>query len=114
MVKTGCMTARSTRPAPSAPGGSAVPRVVVGVDHEPDENEECPGWEIVCPDGLIRDYPYHNREDAEDMAEVMTTKRCNGLWPKPGRLELEQPPCPEGKHVVRAIKFECPDPARAN
>jgi hypothetical protein len=57
-----------SRPKPGgAAGAPGASRVVLGVRHEPDDNEDCAGWEIVCPDGRVRDYPYHNKGDAEDM-----------------------------------------------
>lgn len=72
-----------------------------------DEDGTCAGWEIVCPDGRVRDYPYHNHDDAEDMAHHMSARRCR-LYPKPSPIELSQPPCPEGLHTIRPISFVCP------
>lgn len=70
----------------------------------------CSGWEIVCPDGRVRHYPYHNREDAEDTAleaeaRRASTARCS-FWDQPSDLELSQPQCPGGSHVVRLIPMQ--------
>lgn len=67
------------------------------------------GWEVVCPDGRVRSYPYHNFGDAESDAQLRTEERCS-LWPEPSPIELSQPPCPEGKHEVRPIVFTPPVP----
>lgn len=64
----------------------------------------CAGWEVVCPDGRVRSYPYHNYDDAESMARLATRRQCR-LWPEPSPIELEQPACPEGVHTVRPIVF---------
>ncbi len=75
--------------------------------NSPSVDQECAGWEVVCPDGRVRDYPYHNEGDAESMARAMTKRQCR-IWKEADPIELSQPPCPEGKHTVRAISFECP------
>lgn len=64
----------------------------------------CTGYEVVCPDGCVRHYPFHNEGDAESTARLASERRCR-LWPKPSPLELSQPPCPEGHHVVRPMVF---------
>ena len=63
------------------------------------------GWEILCPDGFVRDYPYHNRGNAESMADLSSKsiKKACRLYPKRSPIELALPPCPGGKHIVRAI-----------
>lgn len=69
----------------------------------------CKGWEVVCPDGRVRTYPYHNREDAEDHAEVVSDpewfaeRQCR-LAPEPSPLELSQSACCGGPHRVRPIQ----------
>lgn len=63
------------------------------------------GWEIVCPDGIVRHNPYHNFDDAEFDAASYTERKCRGAWPKPSRLEMKNPPCPEGSHTVRPVVF---------
>lgn len=65
----------------------------------------CAGWEVVCPDGRVRHYPFHNFGDAESMARLAKERRCR-LYPEPSPIELSQPPCPEGEHVVRPIVFD--------
>lgn len=68
----------------------------------------CSGWEIVCPDGRVRHYPYHNHGDAQSHAEFASdpkwfAKRGCRLGPESDELELSQPPCPGGDHVARPI-----------
>lgn len=70
----------------------------------------CTGYEVVCPDGRVRDYPYHNLGDAESTARLATKRQCR-LYPEPSPLELSQPPCPEGEHVVRVVVFQEPQEA---
>lgn len=75
------------------------------------ERETSAGWEIVCPDGRVRHFPYHNLGDAKSHARfasdpVHFAKRGCRLAPKPSRLELGQPPCCGGKHAVRAMAID--------
>lgn len=65
------------------------------------------GYEIVCPDGRVRHYPYTNEDDARADARIYTRKRCR-LYPEPSPLELAQPPCTGGEHAVRGVVFETP------
>lgn len=68
------------------------------------------GYEVVCPDGLVRSYPHHNAEDAWAAARDMTEGRkgaghdgrpgCSP-WPASSELELKHPPCKGGVHGVR-------------
>lgn len=67
--------------------------------HESDDEL----YEIVCPDGRVRDYLYFDRDDAESTAEEMTEERCN-LFPEPIELATSLPPCPEGHHTVRIVR----------
>jgi hypothetical protein len=66
------------------------------------------GWEVVCPDGEMRHYPYHNLGDAESHARFASDpkwfakRRCR-LAPKPSSKEVSMSPCPGGRHVVVAI-----------
>jgi hypothetical protein len=64
----------------------------------------CTGWEIVCPDGRVRHYPFHNFDDAEDAAEHCA-KRCDPFR-VPSELMASQPPCPHGPHAVRPILMQ--------
>lgn len=72
------------------------------------ENKLCSGWEVVCPDGLVRHFPYHNLEDADAHATKASDpawfakRRCR-LAPKPSDFEMRKPPCPGGAHHVRPI-----------
>lgn len=56
------------------------------------------GWEIICPDGVRRHYPYGNFGDAEFDASLYQDKpeRCVG--------------CPGGAHTVEPITFTLPAP----
>jgi hypothetical protein len=60
-------------------------------------------FEIVCPDGVVRHLPYHQRSDAVFDARVCTTRSnhdangCN-LYPQD---PPQDPPCPGGTHTVR-------------
>lgn len=65
------------------------------------------GWEVVCPDGIVRHYPYHNKDDAEAEARYFTDTKCQ-RFKKKSPLEKQHPPCPGGEHTVRATVFCCP------
>ena len=65
-------------------------------------------WEVVCPDGDVRHYPYHNRGDAEAHADRASdpswfARRGCRLAPKPAPLEASRPPCPGGRHEARPV-----------
>ena len=69
----------------------------------------CAGWEVVCPDGRVRHWPYHNLDDAEAHAERASDLRwiarrgsCR-LAPDMDELEASQPPCPGGRHETRPM-----------
>lgn len=69
---------------------------------------DCAGWEVVCPDGLVRFLPYHNLGDAQAHASKASrpdwfAKRGCRIAPKPGSLERSSPPCAGGTHGVRPI-----------
>lgn len=66
------------------------------------------GWEVVCPDGRVRGYPYINYGDAESAARIKTERGKCRLYPKPSPIELSQPPCPLGEHTVRPCVFTPP------
>lgn len=57
-------------------------------------------FEIVCPDGLVRHFPYAHRADAESDAAHATSKGCR-FFEKPNRLEQAFGECPAGSHTVR-------------
>lgn len=65
----------------------------------------CSGWEVVCPDGRVRHYPYHNQDDAQCDADGYSEEGCQGHYRHPNPLQLQNPPCPEGPHTVRPIGF---------
>jgi hypothetical protein len=74
-------------------------------------HETCAGWEVVCPDGRVRHFPYHNLGDAKSHARHASdadwfAKRGCRLAPKPSRLERSQPACCGGRHTVRALVIE--------
>lgn len=61
------------------------------------------GYEVVCPDGCVRRYPYHNKGDAACDAEVMSGKlECSPSE----RWTTAYGKCPQGSHTVRPIRFE--------
>lgn len=57
-------------------------------------------WEIVCPDGNVRHWPYSNQGDAAFDAGVYSSHRCQ-LEPEPNPLQAAHGPCPEGEHGIR-------------
>ena len=63
----------------------------------------CSGYEIVCPDGQTRHYPYHNLGDAECDAGSYTARGC-ARWKKGVRSLIAE--CPQGEHTVRPIMFQ--------
>jgi len=71
---------------------------------DPLSRRETKGWEVVCPDGRVRSYPFHNFGDADLEARMKTQRRCQ-LYPKQSDLEASQPPCPGGKHTTRTVVF---------
>ena len=58
------------------------------------------GFELVCPDGLVRHFPYVNQLDAESDARFAQHRGCR-FYDTPSRLEREAGPCPGGEHAVR-------------
>jgi hypothetical protein len=59
------------------------------------------GFQIVCPDGLVRCCPYTNEGDAECDAKVYTRRvKCAG--------EQQETPCPGGEHKYEPARFERP------
>ena len=62
------------------------------------------GWEVVCPDGVVRHYPYHNEGDARCDAEVLTRRGCSPD-PLPGPGGIPHPPCSGGAHTYRLVAF---------
>lgn len=71
----------------------------------------CSGWEVVCPDGLVRHNRYHNLGDAESHARFASdpawfAKRGCRLAPKPGRVERSLPLCCGGKHEARLVVLQ--------
>lgn len=72
---------------------------------------KCAGYEVVCPDGRVRTYPYHNQGDAESHVKIVNdpawfAERACRLAPNPSKYELSKGPCPGGQHVARPILFE--------
>lgn len=62
----------------------------------------CAGWEVVCPDGCVRHFPYHNLGDAECDAEVFAEGRCE-LGLESRSSEANRSACPQGRHAVRSV-----------
>lgn len=73
-----------------------------GSNNPGKKNASCDGFEVVCPDGHVRHYPFHNEGDAASAANRATTKKCRPA-PNPSPIELLHPPCLGGEHTVRAI-----------
>jgi len=77
----------------------------------PPHDALCSGWEVVCPDGVKRHYPYHNLGDARAHAKRASDPKwfamrgCR-LAPKPSKLELSLPKCPGGRHEAKPILME--------
>lgn len=61
------------------------------------------GYEVVCPDGHVRHYPYTNEGDADCDAEIFS-KKCQSYEEK-NDLEKKFPPCQGGEHVVKIKAF---------
>jgi hypothetical protein len=75
------------------------------------------GFEVVCPDGHVRHYPYHNEGDAKCDAEVFSERGCS--WPSArsgsrGSIHGQKPACPGGTHTVRASTMACPEACTYN
>ena len=59
-------------------------------------------WEVVCPDGGVRHFPYADKSDAEYDATLCAEEGCQ-IYPESQWLEPKRPPCSGGKHrIVRA------------
>ena len=70
--------------------------------------DDCAGWEVVCPDGRVRHLPYHNLGDARSHARFASrpdhfARRGCRLAPNPGQLERSCSPCSGGEHAVRPV-----------
>ncbi len=58
-------------------------------------------WQIVCPDGNVRHYPYAYEASAK--AGAKTCEKMCRMEAKLNKLEAAHPPCPSGNHTVREI-----------
>ena len=59
-------------------------------------------WEVVCPDGGVRHFPYADKNDAEYDATLCAEEGCQ-IFPESQWLEPRRPPCSGGRHrIVRA------------
>lgn len=56
------------------------------------------GWEVVCPDGKTRHFPYANKDDAVCDAEAFD-EECHRY-----KGDADQR-CPGGKHAVRPCAY---------
>jgi hypothetical protein len=59
-------------------------------------------WQIICPDGLVRHFPYVSQEAAEVDADCCSKLGCR-MTPKMNPLEVAHPPCPRGVHTIRRL-----------
>lgn len=57
-------------------------------------------FEIVCPDGFVRHYPYADEGDAQSDARHASERSCQ-FYDKPSRLEEAFGKCRGGTHRVR-------------
>ncbi len=62
------------------------------------------GWEVICPDGCVRHWPYVDRDGAETEARIFSAGAC-GSYRKATALETNLPRCPGGSHSVRPTAF---------
>lgn len=69
----------------------------------------CHGYEIVCPDDVVRHHPYHNKGDADCDAGVYTKRGCGVRGYDRLRPEDPRGACPQGGHTVRPIAFTHPE-----
>lgn len=67
-------------------------------------------WQIVCPDGLVRHFPYVNDTAARYDANARTEHGCR-LSAKMNKLEAAHPPCPGGEHTIRRVPRPPPEAA---
>lgn len=67
------------------------------------------GYEVVCPDGKVRHFPYHNEGDAMCDAEVFDhAGRCAFEVDTPDHFRVHGP-CSSGPtHRVQPIVFQHP------
>lgn len=61
-------------------------------------------WQVVCPDGFVRHYPYNNYDDATFDAAVYDRLGCR-LYDTPNDLERSHPRCVGTPHRVESIGF---------
>lgn len=61
------------------------------------------GWEIVCPDGGLRHFPYATRDDAEFDATLCAEEGCQ-IFPESTWLEPRRPTCMGGPHRIVVTK----------
>lgn len=65
------------------------------------------GYEIVCPDGSMRHYPYHHLGDATCDADVWS--EGDGRCVCDDEFTVSLGSCPGGAHTVRPASFDVPD-----
>lgn len=64
------------------------------------------GYEVICPDGKARHYPYFNEGDANFEAEHIIKNGCSSLNDPVRTIKTV---CPGGTHTVRPLVFELPE-----
>jgi len=62
-------------------------------------------FEIVCPDGFVRHFPYLNEQDAQSDARIASESRCQ-FFERVNRLEEALGACRGGLHSVRKRETE--------
>jgi hypothetical protein len=70
-------------------------------------------WQIVCPDGRVRHYPYRNRDDALADAHVCDHRGCQ-FYAEQNELETGAPPCTGAPHRVQMAVASCREDAASN
>jgi len=72
------------------------------------------GFEILCPDGQRRHFPYHNRGDADSDARAYSRGSPGCGLRSFDRLPDGDPrgACPQGPHTVEPCAFTCPEHER--
>ena len=97
---------------PTGAAGARVsrkPMAVTGLPRVPELHlaapRRCQGWEVVCPDGHVRHFPYHNHGDARCDAEVYSERHdvCRDAFILDRPTPLQR--CRGGRHVVRELVF---------
>ncbi|HEU5073925.1 MAG TPA: hypothetical protein VFU02_07125 [Polyangiaceae bacterium] len=72
-------------------------------DQLPQSRRSTMAWEIVCPDGGVRHFPYADKSDADFDVTLCAEEGCQ-IFPESHWLEATRPPCAGGPHRVVLAK----------